>query len=248
MIDKTTEKPILKKLMKIISALLIVVVLLGAPMLAKFITNLFDLSAIDPDGAFLWLTIRHTLQALLVAVVIIIIKAIKPVSFNLGLGDKQIGLKYTKRFMAFFFIYTAVTFLVVILSGGFQPFQFPLVARNIFGYLGFQLFLSGPSEEFIFRAFAITMFGLLVTNKRIGKHLSYANLFAALVFGLAHVGFSFSPFEITYSLPQIFLSIGLGYFYGDCYEKSRSVIYPMIMHSFTNVLMVGTTIIITALS
>lgn len=35
-----------------------------------------------------------------------------------------------------------------------------------------------------------------------------------------------------------------GYFYGDCFEKSKSGIYPMIMHSFTNVLMVSVTIIL----
>jgi uncharacterized protein len=167
------------------------------------------------------------------------------IKFNLGLGDTKTGLRYLKRFMLFFFLYTLITFLVILVFRQFEPFPFPINMRNISGYLGFQLFLSGPSEELIFRAFAITMFSVLITNKRIDRHLSYANLFAMLVFGLAHVAISFSPIGFAYAIPQIILAIGLGYFYGDCYEKSKSVIYPMIMHSYTNVLMVGITIILT---
>lgn len=138
-------------------------------------------------------------------------------------------------------------FSISLISGTFQLFQFPLTSLNITGYLGFQLLLSGPSEEFIFRAFAITMFSYFVSDKRPAKFISYATIFAMVIFGLAHVGISFAPFSIYYSLPQIFLAMGLGYFYGECYQKSQSVVYPMIMHSFTNVVMVGLTIVITAI-
>ncbi len=141
-------------------------------------------------------------------------------------------------------IYTVGAFGSMILMGGFQPFQYPLTGLNITGYLGFQLLLSGPSEELIFRAFAITIFAFLITDKRLNKHISYANLFAAIIFGLAHVYIRFSPFEINYTVFQVVYATVLGYFYGDCYEKSKSVIYPMIMHSFTNVVMIGLTVIL----
>jgi uncharacterized protein len=230
---------------KIFFALLLAGILLGAPMIARLITNFFDFSNLDPDGAFLWITVRHTLQALIILALIGIIMKFSTIKFNLGLGDSKIGIRYLKRFMVVFFIYTVITFLIILITSQFEAFPFPMTSQNIFGYLGFQFFLSGPSEELIFRAFAITMFSSFITSKRIDNRLSYANLFVALIFGLAHVAISFSPLGFDYAIPQILLAIGLGYFYGDCYEKSKSVIYPMIMHSYTNILMVGITIILT---
>jgi uncharacterized protein len=44
---------------------------------------------------------------------------------------------------------------------------------------------------------------------------------------------------------QVILSITLGIFYGDCFEKSGSMYYPMMMHSISNIIMVGLTIIAT---
>ncbi len=230
---------------KIFFTILLAGILLGAPMIARSITNFFDFSNLDPDSAFLWITIRHILQALIILTLIRIITKFSTIKFNLGLGNSKIGLQYLKRFMALFFIYTVITFLIILIFRQFEAFPFPMTTQNIFGYLGFQLFLSGPSEELIFRAFAITMFSSFITNKRIDRHLSYANLFAALIFGLAHVAISFSPLGFNYTIPQILLAIGLGYFYGDCYEKSKSVIYPMIMNSYTNILMISITIILT---
>jgi uncharacterized protein len=230
---------------KIFFAILLVVILLGTPMIASSITNLFDFSNIDPDGAFLWITVRHTLQALIILALIGIITKFSTIKFNLGLGDSEIGMRYLKRFMGIFLIYTIITFLVILILRQFEAFPFPMNAKNIFGHLGFQLFLSGPSEELIFRAFAITIFSSLITNNRINRHLSYANLFAMLIFGIAHVAISFSPLGFDYTIPQVLLAMGLGYFYGGCYEKSKSVIYPMIMHSYTNILMVVITILLT---
>jgi membrane protease YdiL (CAAX protease family) len=46
---------------------------------------------------------------------------------------------------------------------------------------------------------------------------------------------------------QVVFSVALGIFYGDCYEKSGSVFYPMIMHSIGNVLSVSATILTTIL-
>jgi uncharacterized protein len=35
------------------------------------------------------------------------------------------------------------------------------------------------------------------------------------------------------------------YIYGDCYEKSKSMYYPMMMHSICNVIMVSIVVIAT---
>lgn len=234
----------MKNVLKFINMFVLALVLLVAPRIGGWVADLFDYSAIDPDGTFMWISIHHIAQALIILVLMYIMTKTLKIKFHLGLGDKEKGMKYLAKFMMIFTGYTIIAYIIIVLTNGFQSFQYPLTIRNISGYLGFQLLLSGPSEELIYRAFAISGFAYLVTNKRLNIKVSYAVLFASIIFGMAHMRFSFNPFSVTYSLMQVILSIGLGYFYGDCYEKSKSVVYPMIMHSYSNVLMVGFTIIL----
>jgi membrane protease YdiL (CAAX protease family) len=86
-----------------------------------------------------------------------------------------------------------------------------------------------------------------VRGRAFSGKVSLANIVAAVIFGLAHVSFSFAPFQVSYSPMQVVFSVALGIFYGDCYEKSGSVFYPMIMHSIGNVLSVSATILTTIL-
>ncbi len=238
----------MKNFKKMMFSLILMIILLWAPRVGGFIAGLFDYTAIDPDGSFMWISVHHIAQALIIVPLILVISRAFKIKFHLDLGNISIGLKYLKRFVLIFSVYTVIAFIITIISGGFQPFAYPLTPTNIFGYLGFQLFLSGPSEEFVFRAFAISAFAGLVTDKRIHKHLSYSVLFASFIFGIAHINFSFNPFGMSFSTFQVIYAMSLGYFYGDCYEKSKSVIYPMIMHSYTNVLMMGFTIVISLIS
>ena len=49
-----------------------------------------------------------------------------------------------------------------------MPYEYELNIANVFGTLGFQLLLSGTSEEILFRALPITVLGALICkdNKR----------------------------------------------------------------------------------
>ncbi|TVQ98362.1 MAG: CPBP family intramembrane metalloprotease [Spirochaetaceae bacterium] len=229
---------------RVSAATVLVVILMGVPMIGRWGANLFDYDAIDPDGAFAWFSVHHIVQAAVILLAIALIRRSRPIDFHLGLGNREAGLRYLRRFLPFFALYTAGAFITVIAIGNFQPFHLPMTARNIAGYLGFQLLLSGPSEEIIFRAFAITLFSRWVTARRLHPRVSVATLFAAVVFGLAHVYITFNPFAASWSSTQVIYATALGYFYGDCYEQSGSVVYPMIMHSYTNVLMVSATIVV----
>ena len=234
----------MKSFLKILLMVLLTLIILSAPRIGGFVAGMFNYASIDPDGSFMWISVHHIVQALVIVPIMLILSSAFKIKFNLGLGDRSVGLKYLKRFIMVFSVYTLIAFLITFFSGGLQSFAYPLTARNIVGYLGFQLFLSGPSEEFLFRAFAISVFAGLITDKRINKHLSFAVLFASIIFGVAHINFSFNPFVMSYSVFQVIYAIVLGYFYGDCYEKSKSVLYPMLMHSYSNVLMIGLTVII----
>lgn len=234
----------MKVFIKIFLSLVLALILLISPRIGGWFADMFNYDLIDPDGAFMWISIHHIVQTIVIIIVVLIFIKLTKVKFHLGLGNKKEGIRYLKKFATVFTGYVVVAYTITLLTGSFVSFSYPLNARNIFGQLGFQLLLSGPSEEFIFRLFSIGMFIYFISNKRLNKHISYAVLFSAIIFGIAHISFRFNPFSMSYSLFQVGYAVVLGYFYGDCYEKSESVVYPMIMHSFTNVLMVGGTIIL----
>jgi uncharacterized protein len=60
---------------------------------------------------------------------------------------------------------------------------------------------------------------------------AFAGLLASLL--------ALAPFSAMFDPSQVVYSVILGLFYGVCYARSKSMVYPMEMHSFTNVLAVG---------
>ena len=236
----------MKKAMKsILWVLFFTFLLLAVPRLSGIIANLFDYQAIDPDGAYAWISVRHLIQALIILIFIAILNIVKPLKYGFGWGNKEVGKKYVVSFTIIFGAGSLVSHVLTILTGSFQQFPYPLTASNILGQLSFQLLLSGPSEELIFRAFAITMLGIVIKNRWFNGKASAANIIAAVIFGLAHMSFSFAPFGVVYNPFQVVMAIVLGLFYGDCYEKTKSIYYPMMMHSISNIMMVGLTVIAT---
>lgn len=236
---------IYKTIKSVLWVLILTLILLGVPRLSGMAASLSDYQAIDPDGAYAWISVHHIIQAIIILIIIAVIRLFKPLEFGFGWGNKKVGKKYVLSFTLIFGAGSLATHILMILTSSFQPFAYPLTAANISGQLSFQLFLSGPSEELIFRAFAITMLALVIKNRVFNGKASMANIIAAVIFGLAHMSFSFAPLAVSFNTYQVVMSIVLGLFYGDCYEKSKSMYYPMLMHSISNILMVGFTIIAT---
>lgn len=222
--------------------------LLGIPRLAGLAADVFEYRGIDPDGAYAWVSVHHIIQAVIVLVIMVLTKRLWSIDYSFGRGNTAVGNRYVKRFSLFFGIYLMGAYVTSILTGSLQPFAYPMTPINIMGQMGFQILLSGPSEELIFRAFAITILGLGTKKRIFSDRISLANLIAAIIFGLAHVQIIFTPLSASFSPFQILYAFVLGLFYGDCYEKSGNVIYPMMMHSMSNAAMVGIGIIMTWLA
>lgn len=60
-----------------------------------------------------------------------------------------------------------------------------------------------------------------------------------MLFSLAHANWSLSPLVFKADFFQLFYAFVLGTIQGVVYQRSKSILYPMFMHSFSNVLMVG---------
>ncbi len=232
---------------KIGTVLGIGVIVLGAPRLGGVVASLFEYGRVDPDGAFAWISVHHVVQALIVLAIMIPIARTREIDFGFGWGDRAVGFRFVRVFSLFFLGYVVVSMVIVLAARTFQTFPYPMTARNIAGQLAFQLLLSGPSEELIFRAFAITMLARVVKGGLFNGKVSGANIIAAVMFGLAHVGVSLSPFALTYHPGQVVYSIGLGIVYGICFERSRSMYYPIMLHSISNIVAVGVAVVATAI-
>jgi len=159
------------------------------------------------------------------------------------LGDKKTGVKYVKIFTAAMFAYYTVLSVITYFSNQTIQYDYPLTAANVLGYMGFQLFLSGPSEEILFRALPISIIARFIPSKQDFQEakfpITWATVISAIFFALAHIKWTLNPFTASFDSMQLLFSLFLGILYGIVYQKTKSVIYPMIMHSLTNVTVVG---------
>ena len=66
-----------------------------------------------------------------------------------------------KKFIAVYTVVlvgiTLIVHVLMMISGSLPVYDFPLNRRNIMGTLCFQLFLTGPAEELLYRALPITI-------------------------------------------------------------------------------------------
>ena len=203
--------------------------------LGWFAAGLIDYSSFDKENLFARLSVHHIIQMLLALLLIfILVKTKKAEGFKLAPKYDSKGIKYTLIFCAVLTAYYAVLYIAGSFTGTIRTFDHELNAVNVTGYLGFQLLLSGPSEEILFHSLPIALLlSCLKTGSK--KDNAIAIVIAAVLFGIAHVdiiSFSFDLFQVCYAFV-------LGLFYGYTFIKSKSVIYPMIMHSMSNVISVG---------
>ena len=188
----------------------------------------------DPDNLFLQVSVHHIIQMLCALVLIFVIRKVKKIDgFKLSPCFDTRGIKYTVLFCVVITVYYLIIYIVGSFTNTINTYDYELNSTNVIGTLGFQLFLSGPSEEILFRSLPITML-LSVLDSESKKDRAIAVISVAVLFGIAHIN------VFTFRVPwfQVCYAFVLGIFYGYTFIRSKSVIYPMIMHSMSNVISV----------
>ncbi len=216
-----------------------------ASRLGNVVANELSYASIDPYGIFARVSVHHVVQMAVGLLLILILGNLFKLDFGMKLGKRKSGLKATALFAVVLGGYTLVAYIILLFSGGLPAYDFPLNVQNVSGTLGFQLFLSGPSEEVLFRALPITMLvfagGKSINFIKIKNiRVSLECFVSALLFSFAHVHWSLAAFSISADTFQLVYAFVLGVIYGVVYQKTGSVVYPMLMHSISNVVMVGT--------
>lgn len=200
------------------------------------IADIFDYSSIDKDGLFMRLFVHHILQMFLALVVIFILYKISDkTDFKLKPKYDKKGIKYTFIFCTVIFAYFLGAYIIGSFLGTIGIYDYELTATNVIGTLAFQLLLSGTSEEILFRSLPIVWYKTAIKSESKAFNIGVV-LTVSFLFAIAH-------YNATMPLPpqlfQIMYAFVLGLAYGFVFLKSKSVVYPMIMHGMSNFISVG---------
>ncbi len=189
----------------------------------------------DPDGLYFRLAVHHILQMLLALLLIFTLYKAKGITgFGLEPKYSSIGIKHTLVFCTVIIVYYSSAYIIGCFTKTIGTYNYELNAGNVAGTLGFQLLLSGPSEEILFRSLPVALF-LFVFKDDNKANKALTVVLAAFLFALAHINvFNFSVpwFQVCYAFV-------LGLAYGYTFIKTKTAVYPMIMHSMSNVISVG---------
>ena len=226
--------------------LLILQILLGEA--GHLVAALIPYQQIDPFNSFAEISIHHAVQLILSIVIILVLSKLLHLNFYFQLGDKKKGTKYFTLFTAAFVVISVVQHAFMAMNNQLPVYAFPLDKTNIIGTLGFQLLLSGPAEEILFRSLPIILlmysFGESI---KIKGNLTLEVILASVLFAFAHVNWSLAPLDFEADYFQIIYAFALGTIQGIVFQISKSILFPILMHSFSNVLMVGGGYVFTAL-
>ena len=139
-----------------------------ASKVGHLIASCFDYyRAIDEYGVFAYVSVHHIVQMLIALLAIIILNKKYKIDFGFSLGDKKLGIKYLLVFTVAVLIFTLISYGIRFFSNQIIKYDYPLNVKNVLGTLGFQLLLSGTSEEVLFRALPIGILTFRIgSNKR----------------------------------------------------------------------------------
>ncbi len=228
-----------KKIIYTILAILgLFIVQTFASKLAGYIADLFQYVAIDKDGTFMNVSVHHIVQMIAALALIFVISKKSDLEFWLRPKVDKSGILYATIFAIVIFIYVIISYVVRYSFTTIPPYDYELNISNVLGTLGFQLFLSGTSEEILFRAIPIIILnGVICKDTKRG--CTFSIVVASVLFSVAHIGWTLFPFSLSFQWFQLIYAFILGIAYGITYVKSESIIYPIIMHGLSNFFMVG---------
>lgn len=209
-----------------------------ASKLGGFVADLVQYEVIDKDGTFMSVSVHHIVQMIVALVLIFVISKKSNLDFGLIPRLNKSGILYTAIFAIIILIYVIISYVVGYSLDTIAPYEYELNISNVLGTLGFQLFLSGTSEEILFRALPITVLGGVICKDN-KKSYIFIIVIASVLFSVAHIRWTLFPVSISFSWFQLIYAFILGIAYGLTYVKSESIIYPMIMHGLSNFFMVG---------
>jgi uncharacterized protein len=209
--------------------------------LNKYMSVLSDMElpgTLSERASWVFAVEHHAIQLILALVLIGVTGLGKFTAWGLNLGNYNESIKIFKSFCYYYIVwFLGVSFIIQLLSYPGPPFHHSFNTIQILGYLGFGFILTGLSEEILFRGFIHTFLAKYFTKIRTrGKiEMPDAGILTAVLFTIAHIGFTIYPFEIWYIEPlQLVQAFVLGLFYSWAYHRTGSLLAPILAHNVSN--------------
>jgi len=227
---------------KYIILLIVLIIIELTTRFAVYIADIFlpFFSFIDPEKVFMWGILHHIFQLIIpLLIIFLLFRNLKKVGFQFG--DVNKGKKFIIYFsLVWVGIYAIITIYNIIMQNIPQTYYDVTNLRNLFGELFFRGFIVGFSEEIVFRVFPITLLLLAGWKKEFSIfkwNITSAGIISTIIFAYAHIGYNFHPFIVYhFNILQIFTAFGLGLFYAIVYKETKSIYYPIIIHSISDLI------------
>lgn len=199
------------------------------------------------NGAWLYMIQHHLAQMALALVVIGFVGRMRFHEWGLNLRNWKRSLRMTRSFAVIFALVIAVGIIIQV-AGGMEPREAqPQTVSDILGRLFFMAVISGLSEEILFRGMMQTwLVRWFPTAVRLpGLDVPAAGLVTALIFAAVHINFTLVPLQIThFYAPQVLIALVLGVLYSVAYQRTGSLLAPILMHNVANGLMAASPLIV----
>jgi uncharacterized protein len=188
----------------------------------------------SPQGPTLpFLYVHHAFQLAFALIAIAIVKRWHPFDAGLRWPPGKTYLVPAALWGAFFGV------LMTLVDHGPDLFalraphlDFSLDAPNVAGWLFFEGVYVGPTEEIPFRSLLVGyLLSATPARVRVGRfEMGWAGVIVAAIFALAHAG-NLMKYPSWAGFGQQIYAFALGVLYAYWFEKSRSIVAPILGHN-----------------
>jgi hypothetical protein len=184
-----------------------------------------------------WLYSQHFFQTLLALVAIALIRLAFP--FDAGLrqppAKSYVGAAILWG-LFFGVLMTVVDYAPQLMAHKPPPIGASLAPGSVAGWLFFEGIYVGPTEEILFRSLLVGyLIAALPGKLRLGRfEMSWAGVIVAAIFALAHAANFLTRPSWAAGGQQVY-AFALGVLYAYWFEKSRSVVAPIVGHNVSDV-------------
>jgi membrane protease YdiL (CAAX protease family) len=239
-------------LFAVLAVILVVLLGLGLPILAaaieQWLSHRFPLPSMTGQ-TLPWLYAQHAIQTLLALVAIFAIKRFMPFDAGLRWPPEKTYIRPAILWGLFFgVLMTVVDYAPDLIAHHPMNLGYAVTPRSMIGWIFFEGIYVGPTEEILFRSLLVGYLIAAMPGKmRLGRYdMSWGGVIVALIFALAHAT-NFINHPAWAAAGQQVYAFALGVLYAYWFEKSRSVMAPIIGHNVSDVVETGICFVLIAL-
>ena len=225
---------------KFVPILVVILLGFGLPIMGALVAEVLSRSLPLPSATgptLPWLYSQHAMQTVLALAAIVIIKRFVPFDPGLRWPPEKSYLWPAVLWGAFFgVLMTVVDYAPDLIAHRAPTLGYELTKTRVVGWLGFEGLFVGPTEEIPFRSLLVGYLIAAMPGKlRVGGYeMSWAGVIVAMIFALAHIT-NLIEHPSLMTVGQQLYAFALGVLYAYWFEKSRSVVAPIVGHNVSNV-------------